>query len=215
MPVITKLSFQQRDPSRVNIFIDGKYTFSLSAELVITKGLKKSQILSADELQNLTKESSDGKIFAKIINYLSYRPRSTKEVSDRLIKYLGKDNQTQIPPLITRLTELGYLDDLKFATWFVESRRSHRPRSRRQLTFELLKKGIARPIIDQVLGPLTDDNLAIRQLIAKKPNLDRQHLIAYLARKGFSYSLIKEELARGPVLSESEMVSIVEPSEDM
>jgi len=194
MPIITKLSFQKRDPSRVNIFIDGQYALSLSAETVITRGLKKSQALSPEELQTLVQASHEGKIFAKIINYLSFRPRSVKEVKNRLNRYLGPDSLELQELLVAKLTKLGYLDDSKFAAWFVESRRAHRPRSRRQLASELISKGVPRELIDQILSELSDDRKAIRQLIHKKSSLDRPHLLAYLARKGFSYSLIKEEL---------------------
>lgn len=194
MPTISKLSFQKRDPTRVNIFIDDKFAFSLSAETVISSGLKKSQILSPDELQALAQASHEGKIFAKIINYLSYRPRSVKEVRDRLNQYLGLDSSKDKELLVAKLTKLGYLNDEKFATWFAESRRTHRPRSRRQLASELFAKGISRTIIEQVLNSLSDDREALSRLIIKKSSLDKPHLLAYLARKGFYYSLIKEEL---------------------
>lgn len=194
MPIITNLFFQKRDPSRVNIFIDGKFTFSLSAEQVITRRLKKTQELSPTELKNLVALCDEEKVFSRLYNYLSYRPRSTSEVRDRLNRYLDKESLELKARLITRLTKLGYLDDLKFATWFVESRRTHRPRSRRQLASELFGKGVPRTIVKQVLDNFSDDRDALKRLISKKSFLDRPHLIVYLARKGFSYSLIKEEL---------------------
>ncbi|MFH2019119.1 MAG: RecX family transcriptional regulator [bacterium] len=194
MLIITKLSFQKRDPTRVNIFIDGKYTFSLSAEQVISRGLKKSQEISPIELQQLDALSNEEKVFARIYNYLSYRPRSTREVKDRLNQYLGKESPELKDLLIAKLTKLGYLDDEKFALWFIESRRTHRPRSRRQLVSELIAKGIPRVIIDQILTDPSADREALKRLINNKSSLDKPHLLAYLARKGFSYSLIKEEL---------------------
>lgn len=204
MPIITKLSAQKRDPTRVNVFIDHHYTFSLPAELVLSRGLKKSQELSASELENLIVSCDEEKVFARIINYLSYRPRSVKEVQDRLNQYLGKGALDLKTHLMAKLTKLGYLNDQKFASWFVESRRAHRPRSRRQLAHELFLKGLPRELIEQVINDLSDDHLALSRLIAKKSGLDRPHLLAYLIRKGFPYALIKEELARGPVLSEAE-----------
>jgi regulatory protein len=38
--VITAIEVQKRNKNRVNIYIDGEFTFSCSAELVYTHGLK-------------------------------------------------------------------------------------------------------------------------------------------------------------------------------
>ena len=194
MPIITRLSQQLRDPSRVNVFLDGKYAFSLSAEEVIKRGLKVSQPLSTIEVSVLSSLSKDEKVFAKVINFLSYRPRSVREVTDRLYQYLGPDEQETKAALVKRLKKLGYLNDLEFARWFAQSRRANRPRSLRQLSSELYAKGVSKEVISQVLGEEGDDREAIRKLIAKKSNLEPDKLVAYLARKGFSWEIIKEEL---------------------
>lgn len=194
MPVITKLSAQLRDPARVNVFLDGKYAFSLSAEEVIKRGLKVSQPLSTPEVSDLSALSKDEKVFAKVINFISYRPRSEREVMDRLYQYLGPDEKEAKEALVKKLQKLGYLNDLEFARWFAQSRRANRPRSIRQLASELYAKGIGKEVISQVLGEEGDDREAIEKLIAKKSNLEPDKLAAYLARKGFSWEIIKEEL---------------------
>lgn len=197
MPTITRLKAGKRDPTRVNIFVDEKFAFSLSAEEVITRHLKVGQEIENTHLDNLRSTSQEEKLFAKIINFLSYRPRSVKEVKDRLAKYLiGNENKDSIVESMTqRLLKLGYLDDEKFAEWFVESRNNHRPRSRRELSNELYKKGIPRDISRSVINKMAKDEDAINELIDKKKNLDKDKLMSYLARRGFSYDLIKSALA--------------------
>lgn len=191
---ITKLSAQKRDPARVNVFLDGKYSFSLSADEVVRRGLHKDQTLSADEVRVLTSLSDDEKIFAKVISFISYRPRSVKEVKDRLYTYIGEGEEEKKSALIERLEKLGYLDDRKFAEWFVASRVQNRPRSMRHLASELYAKGIAKDIITEALREGADERVAIQKLIAKKKGLLREKLVAHLARKGFSWDLIKDEL---------------------
>lgn len=195
MPTVTKLSQGIRDPERVNVFLDGKYALSLSAEEVIKRGLKSGTVLSLPAVDTLKSVSSDEKVFAKVINFISFRPRSVKEVKDRLYTYIGPDEEDAKNALIARLEKLGYLNDLEFARWFAQSRRANRPRSIRQLASELYAKGVPKEIISQVLGEGGDDHEAIRTLIAKKSGLAPDKLIAYLARKGFSWEIIKEELA--------------------
>lgn len=192
---ITKLSAQKRDPSRVNIFLDGKYSFSLSADEVILRQLHKDQILSQQEVGELSSLSGSEKVFAKVISFISYRPRSVKEVKDRLYTYLGPDEEEQKKALIARLEKLGYLDDRQFAKWFVSSRVQNRPRSLRHLSAELYAKGITKEIITEALSEGADETSAIRQLIKKKKGMDRDKLTAFLARRGFSWEIIKDEIS--------------------
>lgn len=194
MPTVTKLVSQLRDPSRVNVFLDGKYAFSLSAELVITNKLHKTQVLSVTEADSYRNLSGEEKVFARIINYISFRPRSVKEVRDRLYKYLGPEENEVKQALIARLEKLGYLNDLEFARWFAQSRRANRPRSVRVLASELDTKGISKEIITQVISDQGDDKSALRAIIAKKSRLGKDKLVPYLARLGFSWDMIKEEL---------------------
>ena len=73
------------------------------------------------------------------LNFISFRPRSTKEVADHLRK---KSLDTAARDhAIGRLQELGYLDDAAFARFWVESRDTHRPRGKRALAWELRQKG--------------------------------------------------------------------------
>lgn len=202
---VTRLVAQQRDPARVNVFLDGKYAFSLSADEVIKRQLAVGQSLSRKLVAELESLSDEEKLFAKLLNFLSYRPRSVKEVRDRLYQYVGKGEDELKTQLIARLTHLGYLDDLQFARWFAHSRATHRPRSTRHLASELYAKGIDQETVSLVLQEAGDDREAIRRQIAKKAGYPRDKLVAYLARQGFSWEMIREEL---PLASEVDKSSL-------
>ena len=47
-----------------------------------------------------------------------------------------------------RLSELGYVDDAAFATWWADQRDRHAPRGRRMIEAELRQRGIGRGTID-------------------------------------------------------------------
>ena len=57
---------------------------------------------------------------------------------------------------------------------------------------ELMKKGVATEIVDEVLNGRNDEE-EIRKMIARKKSKydDPQKLIAYLCRQGFSYDLVQ------------------------
>jgi regulatory protein len=82
----------------------------------------------------------------KTLNFVSYRPRSRREVVsyiEKSLKRMKTEGAFVVEKVLTRLTELGYVDDVKFATWWISQRNSHRPKGLRALQFELQSKGIA------------------------------------------------------------------------
>ena len=193
MPTITRLVAGKRNPNRVNIYLDGHFALAISIDEVGKRGLAKGQSLSEAAVTELKESDQQVKLYGKILNFISYRPRSVQEVRDRLKKYDLTDPSSQ-NKLITRLQTQGYLDDLAFAHWFLESRAHNRPRSARHLAAELRAHGVGSDIITEVLKSV-DESSALDALIRKYAHsLDRQHLLAYLARRGFSYGYIQAKL---------------------
>ena len=204
MPQITKLKAGVRRPDRINIDVDGHFWCALSLDEVLKKHLKVGQILSEVECEALKAEGSAEVAYAKILNFLSYRPRSLKEVRDRLRIYgLGPGDQDS---LIQRLTQGGYLDDAQFAAWHVQARVSGKPRSRQVLRQELRRKGIASELVEQAVATTSDSEALIAQIKKRTHGTlptdreGRRQLIQYLLRHGFRYSDI--QLALGTVCPE-------------
>lgn len=191
MSTITRLVAGKKNQSRVNIYCDGSFAFALSLDEVVKRSLKKGQDLTEEQIAELKNLDDFATTYAKILNYLSFRPRSQYEVVTKL-KKMGKSDDL-IKSICAKLTEKNYLSDLSFAQWFVESRRSNRPRSTIHLTAELKSHGISAELIRQVLDPSIDEE-AITQVIYKKIKLPKPKLVAYLARRGFGYALIQSKL---------------------
>lgn len=96
--------------------------------------------------------------------------------------------------IVNRLILKGYLNDEKFAEYYVENRFIKKGISKKRLKMELMKKGIDSKIIENVLeSGVRNDEEEIKKIIAKKRNkYDDEKLIAYLVRQGFSYDLVKD-----------------------
>ena len=92
-----------------------------------------------------------------------------------------------------KISSKGYLDDRKFAAYYVENRFVKKGISQRRLTMELFKKGIDKGIVEEVLTESErDETEEARKIIAKKRGrYDDEKLIAYLVRQGFSYQLAR------------------------
>lgn len=94
--------------------------------------------------------------------YLEARSRSISELRRHLVD--GGYRSALVDGAVTRLTELGFLDDDAFARAWVASRDRSRPRGERALRLELVRKGIDEATIRTVMaerGAGPDDDLAI------------------------------------------------------
>ena len=205
---VTGITAQQKDKDRVNVMIDGKYRFSLDIFQVGDLGIRIGKEYTEKELVDLEEESQFGKLYTRALEYCLMRPHSVREVRDYLYRKT-RDTRTKtgqikkgVSPELTervfkRLSEKGYIDDEKFAKFWVENRNLRKGSSFRKLTAELRAKGVNQSIIEQHLTDTTrSDEDELRKVIAKKQGryADPQKFMQYLARQGFSYDDIKEAL---------------------
>lgn len=107
-----------------------------------------------------------------------------------------------IQEVVSRLESQNYINDQDFARYFIENRHQNKGISMKRLIQELKTKGISNEIIEQTLvdsdsGDLVrNEEVEIEKMIKKqlRKTSDRQKIIAYLARQGFPYDLIKTKL---------------------
>ena len=82
MPTITAVQAQQHDPERVSVFLDGKFAFGATAMAAYSQRLTVGRDLSEEEVASLTRDDEIDRAFAAALNFLSFRPRSVREVRD-------------------------------------------------------------------------------------------------------------------------------------
>ena len=195
MRKITAIRTGKGQGKRVNVFLDGKFAFSLEAEVAVRERLQVEQELSASQIEALARSDHFHRCFNAAAHYLSYRPRSESELRERLHRR-GFDDS--IEAVIAKLKEQGLVDDVAFAQFWKDNRESFSPRSRWLTKLELRRKGVADDIIDQVVDTVDDNNNAYRAALSKARSLPlsdyqgfRRRLGEYLKRRGFGYGVIK------------------------
>jgi regulatory protein len=200
MKKITAIEPQQKNPQRVNVYLDGEFAFGLAR---FTVGwLKVGQELSEEKISVLQAEDAGEVTYQKALHFLSYRPRSSAEIRQNLAK--RGSPAALVDETLARLQRAGLVNDMDFARAWVENRNTFRPRSKSALQFELRRKGIGDEIVRPVLDELVDEQAlafeAARKYalrLAGREWLDfRQKLSGFLARRGFSYTTIT------PIVSE-------------
>lgn len=199
---ITAIKAQIKNTERVSVYLDGKYSFSLTQSQLLELKLHSGMEVSEQELEAFRKASDYGKLLERTMNYVMIRPRSIREVRDYF--WRKKADPEVGEQIIQKLESRGYLGDAAFAKSWVRARQLTKPVSKRRLTAELMQKGVRSELIEQALNGDSEDNQydeaqALREIIRKKSKQaryqDEQKLMQYLARQGFGYDLIKNTLS--------------------
>lgn len=186
---------QKRRTDRINVHLDGAFAFALP--LTVASRLHQGQILSADEIATLQAEAVGAEAKEDALRLIARRPRSIAEV-ERSLRNKGHD-ESLIAQVVAHLQEVGLLDDLAFARYWVEQREAFRPRSALALRQELQQKGVDREVIAALLPAV--DELASARRLAERQAVRWQRLpyeayqarmVAFLQRQGFPYDIIQE-----------------------
>ena len=195
--IVTALKRQKRRQSRVSVFLDEEYAFSL--EEIIASRLGLGQALDDEEIAALQQEDDANRAQERALRLLEHRPRTRAELVQRLRRAGYADEA--IDQALERLERVGLVDDEAFARFWVEQRLAFRPRGRRALRYELRQRGVANHIISRVLENVSDSEAAaafVQRYLAKPretPSEEtRDRLLSLLRNRGFDYHTAKEAL---------------------
>jgi regulatory protein len=196
---VTRVSPQQATAERMNIYLDGRYAFSMSVRALSEHPVSVGDHLSPADIERLRNADEPDRAVTTALNLLTHRGRSERELRQRL-RQKGYTS-TAIDEAIRRVVEWGYLNDEQFAASWVEQRSSGRPRSRRALAHELREKGVDRQIIETTIEEADIDELADARRLgadkwrkegAQESDRRRQRTAGFLARRGYSWQIAKQ-----------------------
>lgn len=151
------------------------------------------------------------KFYNSALRFLSYRPRSEKEIREKLQK--KKALPEIIESVVKKLREQKFLNDEEFTRWWIESRLRFKLRSINIIKRELLQKGVNRELIDtqisnfsprseagkfQISNELENAQKLIEKKIKQYEHFSKreiyQKLGSFLARRGFDFETIKKAI---------------------
>ncbi len=193
MKKITAIEVQKRSPNRVNIHLDGEFAFGVAR--IVAAWLRIGQELSEEKIEQLQLEDARERAFQQALLFLSYRARSESEIRQNLRKH--EIPETIIEQTLERLRQDGLANDNQFAHAWVENRSAFRPRSRRLMAMELRQKGLNDEAVSSAVESVDDEALAYEAAQKRATrfkglewNEFRKKMSDFLARRGFSYSVI-------------------------
>ena len=199
MKKITALQVQKKNPNRVNVYLDGEFAFGVAR--ITAAWLKNGDELSDEKIAKLLAEDSREWAYQQALLFLSYRARSEKEIQQNLRKH--EMPEEVIEETLERLRKAGLANDNEFARMWVENRNTFRPRSKKALAIELRQKGLNDEAIQDSLSGVDEEALAYETGLKRATRLKdlersefRKKLSEFLARRGFSYSVVASAVSR-------------------
>ena len=187
MPEITGVRERR---GKVRVFVDGEYWAELDAGVAIEGGLREGAAFSSEELDGVRVAGERPLAMGRALNLLGYRARSMAEMRERLRGY-GYVEET-VGRVISRLEELGYLDDVEFAR--LKAREKARRYGPRRVSVELRKSGVgeelAREVVEDEFAGRSEvgeaRSAAARRYNERGSDAEARRVYGFLVRRGYS-----------------------------
>jgi regulatory protein len=207
--LVTKIEYQKRDPSRVNIYIDNHFYCGISINTLASEALYEGKEINQETLDGLVERELVSRFLTRVSEYLSRTPKTEFQVRKYLkdLKFKKKGSwfsedisinwEEMFDLIVSKLKEYKYVDDERFARTFVESRLRSKPRGKTVLIGELLAKGVDKEIAQQVCNEEVTDEYELlkstyeKKYKGKKFDSKDSKMVSFLLRKGFSWELIE------------------------
>jgi regulatory protein len=195
MNTITRITEHPRKPGRYAIDVDGKQFAVVTADALAATKATVGVVVDDRLAANLSEANELTAAYDRALNLLTFRARSARELRRRLVqKGVTADRADRV---ITKLREMGLIDDADFARQLTRSKMSAGA-SRRRVHQELFKRGVPREVADEAVEQVvTEDGLSDadsieriarkkwRSLAAMDEVTRRRRLFAFLSRRGF------------------------------
>lgn len=195
-------SIVEFDKKRNKIFIDGEFAFVLYKGELRSFGIKEGETIPEETYLEITKTLLPKRATKRAMELLTKKDYTEKKLRDKLAAGLYSDDI--IDAAIDYVKSYNYLDDERYARDYVSYNIEYRSKNR--IKQDLMTRGISKDIIDSVIAEFTDEQCRdaekdqIGRLLVKKhydtsmDYKDKQKIIAFLLRKGYSMDAIRSAM---------------------
>ena len=133
------------------------------------------------------------KLKTKVLKYILFKKRTEQEVRQKF----REDSGEMLDDVIEELKELNYINDENYIQRAVNEFKNLKNMSIKEIQYKLMTKGLKKDIIDNYICNNKEELLeyeiqSAKNIAIKKQNsLEREEIIAYLAKKGYLSETIK------------------------
>lgn len=206
---VTKIEYQKKDPSRVNLYIDEKFFCGISLDSLASEALYEGLEIDDEILNRLLQRDLKSRFLTRVTEYLSHSPKTEFQVYRYLKdlkfkkkeKWFNEDIDIEwdifFDEIVKKLKEYKYIDDESYARSFIQSRMRNKPRGKTVLMGELMSKGVSKDISEMVCSQEIVDEFELlkntfeKKYRGKRFDIKDRKMVGFLQRKGFNWDLIE------------------------
>lgn len=182
------------------VLADGSF-FPLYAKELTLYGIKEASELSDQQYETILQEVLIKRVRLKAMHLLETQDRTEFQLRTKLSALAYPEEL--IEDAVSYVRKFHYLDDLRFAVHYIETRSSQK--SMRQLEQELQQKGVARELLQlaKEQAEFPDEEQQVYTWLQKKrfdakcaDKKEIERMYRFLLGKGYSYSTIAHVLRK-------------------
>ena len=165
MKIITNL--KKSSNNKYSLLIDDE-KYLIYSDVLVEFNLLRSKKITDNEFEKIIERNNYYDLYLKMISYLSFKMRTTKEVTDKL-KQLGASEYNSYV-IIERLKKEGYLDDEKYLNYFINDQVNLTLDGPKKIAMKLIKMNFKEKDIDKYLNKIDEDiwKEKVKKIISKK-----------------------------------------------
>lgn len=190
-----------------DVYIDGRYALTLSAEDVMAYSLRVGKEVSEAQWEEILLANDVVKCRAKAYSLLSFGAQSRKTLGDKLRR--ASFEISVVEKTLDQMEELGLVDDRALAERYFEVMTRTKKWGKRKMYAEMRRRGIGEEIIAEMLErPIDESAMVLDKLQTKFRSRDlsdpkeKQKVIQSLVRAGFGFDAIRAALAEMEIETE-------------
>lgn len=204
--VVSELAGVPGRTDRLRISIGGTEIGDLTIDYVADQRLSEGREITRSLAGEIIAAANQTVVLDKALDLLAVRARSSRELAVRLRRAGALDRH--INWAVERLVRQGLLDDAAYARQVARAKVLAGGVSRRKVVTVLRRKGVAADTADDAINAtLSEVNLdeedaalaaaqkRLRALASLAPDVRKQRLYAFLARRGFDSEAIRRVLS--------------------
>ena len=197
---MTVTKIEPLSKTRYKVYLDGQFAFTLYKGELSRYHIAEESVIG-DDIYDSLRLIVVKRAKLRAMHLLSDMGRTESQLRTKLKQ--GGYEEDAVEAAIRYVKSFGYINDMEYARSFIDSRKDRK--SKKELYAALLQKGVPAEIVEQVFEEADygekDSRQAIEALMRKKsynPETadvkEKQKMMGYLMRKGFSYQDVRNVL---------------------
>lgn len=194
------LKFSKKKKGLYEVYLEDNTKYLLYEEIILKYELLLTKEIPAKQVSKILHDNNICHAYAKALRYLNYKARTKMEI----YKYLNDYEPSIRDAVIDRLTKEGYLNDEKYAEYYINDALNLTLKGYNRILRDLVNLGIDKDIVSSYLDEISDSvwKERVAKYLQKKYQKNSRYSISYFKNKlsgnlinlGYSKTLIYEEL---------------------